>query len=552
MNKLLKIVLPLIGKRGLLKYSFTGILSGLFSFLFINSVTRIIGQIIAGNYTMVSRENVIILAGIILIFVWIRRTLSVMIINLSQTLFWKLRKRILLLILRANYQQLLSRKAKIQSTILSDVYTLTEASLNVIQFFTASILALSCFVYLLSISMMLFFITLFVASIGVTIYHWGSIKNLRAFKLARDLENNFQEQFGSILHGFKDIYMEPKKGKFIYDRKITNIAHAAFKNNTSAFIGFLNNQITGQILFYMLISSVLLFFSLRLKIKSSDTVTYIFTLLYLLGSIETIMALLPGLARAKVASNHLMTLSSELEEVNFDNPEPSRYVSKDEFEQINVSGLEFVYKTEDQPFGIGPIDLEIRKGEAIFIYGGNGSGKTTLIYSILGLCFPSAGEISLNDVTVDSGNYADYRTVFSVVFNDFYLFNELMTNDHPDVCKWEYYVRLFELENKVKLSGTVLSTTELSAGQRKRLALIATLLEDKPVLILDEWAADQDPYFKRKFYTEIIPLLKKDGFTIIAITHDDNYYFCADKLYKMDYGKLVPERINAYETFVIT
>jgi putative ATP-binding cassette transporter len=111
---------------------------------------------------------------------------------------------------------------------------------------------------------------------------------------------------------------------------------------------------------------------------------------------------------------------------------------------------------------------------------------------------------------------------------------------------------MFELEGKVKIEGNTFSTTDLSTGQRKRLALIAALLEEKPVLVMDEWAADQDPYFRKKFYTEILPLLKQEDITIIAITHDDKYYNCADRLYKMDYGKLKEESIRMHEAPLLT
>jgi putative ATP-binding cassette transporter len=317
-------------------------------------------------------------------------------------------------------------------------------------------------------------------------------------------------------------------------------------NNIGAFTGFINNQVTGQILFYVLISSVLLVFSVKLNIKPSDTVSFVFTLLYLLGSIETIMVLLPGIMRAKVSSNHLLDLKRELEEANFDNPVPDTFLTKDDFGGIAIRDLRFSYKSTGSDFGIGPIDFDVRKGEVIFIYGGNGSGKTTFIHVVLGLCRQTAGEIRLNGATVNDDWYPIYRTAFAVVFSDFYLFNEIPMNVVLSKQKWDYYLQLFELEGKVTLEGRALSTTDLSAGQRKRLALIVALLEEKPVLVLDEWAADQDPYFRRQFYTAIIPLLKEQGITIIAITHDDKYYYCADKLYRMDYGKLAEERTDAY------
>lgn len=552
MKWLLKIGAPYFTGWGLAKYVILGILSGLFGFLFISSVTSVIGMIIAGNFTTISKEYILIFISIILLFVWIRRTLSLAIVKLSQTLFWNLRKHILSLVLNANYQQLSGRKPQIRTAVLNDIYALTDTSLNIIQFTTSAILALSCLVYLFTISWVLFLITLFIALVGVAVYHLSARSTQDQFKRSRDLENGFQESLGSILDGFKEIYIEPKKGKFIYDHNIRNIADKSYANNMAAFTGFINNQITGQVLFYVLISAVLLFFSLFLNIKPGDTVSFIFTLLYLLSSIETIMVLLPGIARAKVAADHLSDLTKELAEADFNSRIPSKYITRDEFEQLTVQDLEYHYVGEDNPFAIGPINFELRKGEIVFIYGGNGSGKTTFLHSVLGLRIPSSGGIMLNDALVTADNYTYYKTLFSVVFSDFYLFHELVGIDSPDMEKWDYYIRLFELEGKVTIENNRLSTTDLSAGQRKRLALIAALMEDKPVLVMDEWAADQDPYFRKKFYTQVLPILKKEGITIIAITHDDKYYSCADKLYKMDYGKLIPESIDVYEPYTLS
>jgi putative ATP-binding cassette transporter len=540
----LVMLLPHVNKRQLSKYTFLGILSGLFSFLFINAVTLVVGLIIAGELTRVSIEYVILFTSTILLFIWTRGALSLAVIRLSQSLFWSLRINILSLVLKANYQQMVKGKVEVHAALVNDVNVLTNASMGIINFFTSVILAVSCLVYLLSISLILFGITLVIALIGVVVYHLSSGNDILNFRKARGLENKFQENFNAILDGFKEIYLEPKKGKAIFDQKIRNLATEAYINNTRAQTGFLNNQIIGQVLFYILISSVLLFFSIWLNIKASDTISFVFTLLYLLNSIEMVMILLPQIARANVASTHLLDLKKRLEDTNSSNLISETFLANEEFEGLSIRNLEFYYGEQDKSFGIGPVNFDVQKGEIVFIYGGNGSGKTTFIHSLVGLCMPSDGEIRCNGILINEKNYAGYRSLFSVVFSDFYLFNELLAIDKLDVEKWNYYLELFELEDKVKIEGKSFSTTDLSTGQRKRLALISALLEAKPVLVIDEWAADQDPYFRRKFYTEILSLLKEEGFTIIAITHDDKYYHCADKLYRMDYGKLVEESIN--------
>jgi putative ATP-binding cassette transporter len=482
------------------------------------------------------------------VYVWVRRTLALGIIYLSQKLFWKLRKQVLALILKASYQQLSTRKSRVYSVLVNDVNMLTSTSLSFIEFATASIVSIACLVYLASISLVLFAITLGIAIIGITVYQVGSVRNRRHFEKSRTLEDRFIENLNAILGGFKEIFLEPRKGKAIFEKKVNTIANDAFSNTTSALTGFLSNQITGQILFYVLISSVLIFFSVYLDISAAATVNYVFILLYLLSSIEAIMVLLPNIMRAKVSSSRVMNLRKELEEVNFDNNIPEKFMTRDEFLSISVKDLTYQYGETDQSFGIGPISFEVQKGETVFIYGGNGTGKTTFVHNIMGLRHPTAGETYLNGIPVDTTNYSYYRSIFTAVFSDFYLFKEVLVEEHFNEEKWYEYLKLFELDGLVKTEGSSFSTVDLSTGQRKRLALIVALLENKPVLVLDEWAADQDPYFRKKFYTEILPSLKQEGLTIIAITHDDKYYHCADKLYKMDYGCLVEEDVNVHAT----
>lgn len=547
MKLIFKLVLNILGTWGLLKYIILGILSGMCSFLFINTVTKVIGLIMAGELVDISREYLIIFSLIILSFIWIRMSLSLFIIRMSQMIFWNLRKQIISLVLRSGYQQLSTRKAKVHAAIVNDVNILTQASMSIIEFFTAFILAVACLIYLGFISVKLLFITMFIAFLGVVVYHLRSKKDISSFHKARSLEDQFLENFNGLLNGFKEIYLDPRRGQSIFNGKIIPIANEAYDNNISAFTGYLNNQITGQVLFYLLISSVLLILSVKLNIKPSDTVSFVFTLLYLLSSIETIMVLFPGLIRAMVASNVIMDLKEELEENISDDELTTVILTHRKFVLLEINDLEYYYKYAGEGFGIGPVNLTVERGQIIFIYGGNGTGKTTFVHCLLGLIIPVSGEIRYNNQIINKENYTDYRSFFAVVFSDFHLFSELFLIPELDLNKWKYYLKLFEMEDKVELSGYTFSTTELSTGQRKRLALISALLEEKPILVIDEWAADQDPYFRRKFYEEIIPEIVKNGTAVIAVTHDDKYYHCADKLFKMEEGKLHEEDLNLYK-----
>ncbi len=548
MKRLLKVVLPIIGRASAFNYISLGIITGLFSFFFITTVTKVIDIMIAGRFTVISKEYITIFILIILAYVWSRRSLALTSIKLSLKISWTLRKQIITLVLNASYRQLSNRIPQIQTAILADVSALTNASLSIIDFSIAVIISISCFIYLVSISLILFLITLSVAVVGVAVYYFTSRKNILVLEKTRKLENVFQENLNSVLNGFKEIYMEPKKGKFIYNHRICTNADDSYKYNLIATMGLINNQITGQVLFYILISSVLLVFSIVLNVSAGNIVSYVFTLLYLLGSIETIMVQLPSLMRARVAADQLLNLKKELEGAALKAFVSKKYVFKSEFQQLVVKDLEFIYSEDDSSFGIGPLDFEIKKGQTIFIYGGNGSGKTTFIYSILGLWLPVAGKISVNGILITEDNFQEFKSFYSVVFSDFYLFDEILDEQQIDVEKWNFYLKLFELEGKVSIHDNRFSTTDLSTGQRKRLRLVAALLEKKSLLILDEWAADQDPNFRKKFYTEILPLLNKEGIAIIAITHDDKYYYCADKLFKMSEGKLFDESTSFHRS----
>jgi putative ATP-binding cassette transporter len=209
---------------------------------------------------------------------------------------------------------------------------------------------------------------------------------------------------------------------------------------------------------------------------------------------------------------------------------------------LELKGVVRSYHLEkdDSSFILGPINLTLTPGELVFISGGNGSGKTTLAKLLAGLYPPEAGEIRLDGQAIKDGNVNDYRELFSVVFSDFYLFESLLGLETPKLDdQARAYLSQLQLESKVQVKDGVFSTVDLSQGQRKRLALLTAYLEDRPIYLFDEWAADQDPLFKEVFYYQLLPEMKAKGKTVIVISHDDRYYSVGDRLIKLDSGQLV-------------
>jgi cyclic peptide transporter len=449
------------------------------------------------------------------------------------------------LVLNSSYEHISKKGNEIHSALVNDVGSLTVASLSIIDFISSAVIAVSCFVYMAFLSFPLFIATLFVSVSGALIYSWSSKKNSALFTESRALEDHFIKHFNSILNGFKEIQISPFKGKSIYKDKILPIAHQSSENNVKAYKNFLNNQITGQVVFYILIGLILVVFSVKLDIEPLVTVNFIFILFYLLGAIESILVLLPSLFQAKVSLERIRELEAELTMYSSDAEDQSEEDQSEViFNHLEVRDLQYHYGDPskiDEAFDIGPISTNFNREDIVFIYGGNGSGKTTFIHVVLGLLKHQKGVIRFNDEELTNENYNSYKRLFSVVFNDFFLFEEFYGNLNFDQKEADDYLKLFEIEDKVQITDVGFSNTDLSTGQRKRLALIAALLENKPIIVLDEWAADQDPVFRKKFYLEILPLLKNKGFTFIAITHDDMYYSYCDKLFKMVDGKIIDE-----------
>ncbi len=218
-----------------------------------------------------------------------------------------------------------------------------------------------------------------------------------------------------------------------------------------------------------------------------------------------------------------------------------RQSTADRWKSLELKEVVHTYHSQetDSHFSVGPIDLTLKAGELVFIVGGNGSGKSTLAKLITGLYIPDLGELRLDGEPIVESNREWYRQLFSAVFSDFYLFERLVSTEALTLdSQAQTYLEKLQLEKKVSVQDGQLSTTALSQGQRKRLALLAAYLEDRPIYLFDEWAADQDPMFREIFYTQILAELKQRGKTVIVISHDDHYFHLADRLIKLDYGRI--------------
>jgi cyclic peptide transporter len=268
-------------------------------------------------------------------------------------------------------------------------------------------------------------------------------------------------------------------------------------------------------------------------------------LMFVVGVCMGIVQTVPILMAANSAADNIERLEARLRAIAATAQLSSREQRK-RFEKVEMRDVVFryMYKSSEAVFQVGALNFTLRSGELVFITGGNGSGKSTFLKLLAGLYEPDSGEILLDGARVDDRNRDAYRSLIAAIFVDYHLFQRLYGIVDPDTTEVDQLLRQFQLLDKTRVTDGEFQTLDLSGGQRKRLALIVGLLEKRPILLLDEWTADQDPEFRRKFYDELLPDLKRAGATVVVITHDERYLdelkLPARRL-RMDEGRFVAE-----------
>ena len=409
--------------------------------------------------------------------------------------------------------------------------------------------AVSCLVYLGWLSWGVLLLVLGCMVVGVVTYQLPVVRAMRHARLARESADALHNHLRALTDGVKELKLHSERREAFLTDSLQATSDALRRHNVNGFRIFTVAASWGQLLIFVVIGVLLFTLPLLWGADLRTMTGYTITILYMMTPLQVVMNSLPALGRANVALRKVEELGLELEANATDRPAARPPEPERSWRKLELSNVTHVYRREgeESDFVLGPIDLAIRRGELVFVAGGNGSGKTTLAKLIVGLYIPEAGEIRLDGMSVNDENREQYRGLFSVVFSDFFLFDSLLGLGEPrlDERAGDYLARL-QLSHKVQVKGGALSSTDLSQGQRKRLALLTAYLEDRPVYLFDEWAADQDPHFKETFYLHLLPDLKARGKTVIVISHDDKYYYVADRLLKLEDGKLSEAAEPAY------
>lgn len=433
--------------------------------------------------------------------------------------------------------------------LMSDTQTVCSFPSTFIEVFNAFVIFVVGMVYLAYISpvgaLTVFGVLFFLA--GIYYYHTKIAEKYMV--KTRALADAYHKSIIDMLGGFKEMKMSTIKNDNIFSALNRNrLSVKALNEKTS--IKWLNNDLMGRYSWYILFGVILFLLPEFYNLQMQKISSFLITLLFLIGPIGTLISVIPSYTNIKIALNKLQQFDQEINsslnlQIRHGEPLPRRPA----FSSIRFKDIQYNYfiKGIDYSFSISVPDLEIVAGETLFITGGNGTGKSTFVNILTGLFIPAEGQILLDDHLIRPENYPDYRNQISAIFSDNFLFSEnyesyLIHDENPQLL---YYIDLMHLNDIVRINNEKNRLElELSKGQQKRLAMIYALMENKDILVLDEWAADQDPGFRLYFYSVFLPDLKKRGKTVIAVTHDDAYFKYADRVIKFDGGEIVKDERN--------
>jgi len=404
----------------------------------------------------------------------------------------------------------------------------------------STIVVLFCFIYIAWLSPIAFLVLLTLTVVFSLLFVYQGKTIHKDLSHANKLESDFFGLLNQMLSGFKELKLNDSKSDDLFSH-VQSTSHEAMRSKIQVGNKFVFQFFAANFMEAMLLAVVVFILPPFNQGHAEIIASITAVVLFVSGHLDMALNAFPNLIRVNVAAENIQQLERELDRVQSPVEVMSDKVADRpyDFQELEMVDMEFVYRDDlGYPlFSFGPASLKLKRGEILFVVGENGSGKTTLLKLLSGLYFPHRGSLLLDGQELNIQDYARYRELFATVFSDYHLFDRLYGVGEVDSRSVGDWLERLHLSGKTRFLNGAFSTVALSTGQRKRLAFIAALLEDRPVYIFDELAADQDPEFRSVFYEEVLPELKRRGKTIIAVSHDDRFWHVADRVVRFVYGK---------------
>lgn len=414
-------------------------------------------------------------------------------------------------------------RARIVASITSDAAVLTQAAGQVVFSLQSVVLIIFVGFYVAYMSFVAFLLSIGIVAATGAIFYFQGHQIAEGQREAAEWSNRLFDRLTDVLDGFKEVRLNRLRSDELMD-DVSEVSSTAAYAKIKTDADNAKRMIFSQIAMYLLLGAVVFVAPQLSEAGGSAISKAILALLFVVGASFGLVQVIPMLTAANGSADRIARLEADLlataRSADLDPADMPK-----SFETIEFRDVEFRYfdRASETTFKVGPIDFTLNRGDLVFITGGNGSGKSTFMKLLAALYMPESGAITLDGMRIDDSTREKYRALITAIFSDYHLFLRLYGIGKPDPADVERLLKQFQLAAKTRLTDGEFRTIELSAGQRKRLALVVALMEKRPILFLDEWASDQDPDFRRKFYHELLPEWNKAGLTIVAISHDDRY-----------------------------
>lgn len=434
-------------------------------------------------------------------------------------------------------------RSQIYAGVNTETLTISQTTPPMLLAAQNAILVLFSMVYIFVLSSTAFFLTVAIVTAGVFVHFKNKEQLVNDLNRSTAKEAEFFDVLTHLLEGFKEVKIRSARSSELYAH-LREIAAQVAGLKTSTAVRYADYYIITQVLFYLLIGAMVFILPGMSQVYSEQVTRLTSAILFIVGPLSMTVSVVPAFRAATHAVENIERLEQALDEAQREAAERENgagHAAPPVFDQVEMNDVEFSYRDNDgRPvFTVGPLNFSLKRGETVLIVGGNGSGKSTFLKLLTALYFPDKGAVYLDGIDARALGYQNYRELYSVIYSDYHLFERLYGISEVDDRRVFDLLRQMQLERKTSWQHGRFLNQDLSTGQKKRLALIVALLEDRPIYIFDEWAADQDPSFRKFFYETLLPQLKHQGKTIIAATHDDRYFHLGDRVLKMDMGQFV-------------
>ncbi|VEH96067.1 multidrug transporter membrane component/ATP-binding component [Campylobacter insulaenigrae] len=502
----------------------------IFIFLFFSIITSLIGVltlVFINEFLLKSNlenPNIIVYFAFLLILFFLSSSfVEISLSSFGQKFIFKMQRRVVKQILDTSILNILNTtKARILASLNNDVRSISFGLLRFPEFIQSSVLIFCTSAYIAYLSFEIFLLCFVWIVFVFVINHFLMSKVYFYFKRARENDDALQKNYQNILQGHNELTLNPLRAKQYYESEFEFNALKKKKNSTIGnVLHILSNNWSNSAMLALV--GVEFYIVLTYKLTGIENATTIaLSILFLRTPLVSMIGSFPTILMAKIALDKIAKLNLQEYRQDF------KIINKKiQWKKIVFKDVCFAY---GEKFSLKPINFELQKGDTVFLIGKNGSGKSTFSMILAGLFTNFNGKLYLDNEEINLKNIYKYRALISAIFSDFHLFTKILRDENFLEEDLKYWLEILELDEKIELIEDNFSTIKLSAGQKKRLAMLVALLEKKDILILDEWAADQDPMFRKFFYQKLLPLLKQKGITIFAITHDDTYFDIADRI----------------------